>query len=193
MMGNIGIYAGTFDPIHKGHIEFALSAIEKANLDRVILLPERCPRRKLNVTPFADRIEMLKLAAQISPKLEVVALKQDQFTVTKTLPELQRRFGHKIVLLVGSDEAKHLERWPDLKVLIAQVDLCVGLRAGDSRVAIEALLTAQGWRFICIAAGATGHIASRSIRLQGQRGFIDPHVQSYITANKLYPLAFPTN
>jgi nicotinate-nucleotide adenylyltransferase len=43
---NIGIYAGTFDPVHDGHIAFAKAAISKANLDKVVIVAEKEPYRK---------------------------------------------------------------------------------------------------------------------------------------------------
>ncbi len=73
-MKKVGILAGTFDPIHIGHIAFALRAIEKAQLDKVILLPEREPRRKRNVTDFNHRLSMLKLSVKSFELLEVLEL-----------------------------------------------------------------------------------------------------------------------
>ena len=48
-MARIGIYAGTFDPVHAGHVAFALQSLEAAKLDRVYFLPERRPRGKRQV------------------------------------------------------------------------------------------------------------------------------------------------
>ena len=68
MVKRIGIFAGTFDPVHKGHISFALQAIEAAGLDEVVFLPEPRPRHKQSVTDQSHRIAMINLAIKAYPK-----------------------------------------------------------------------------------------------------------------------------
>jgi cytidyltransferase-like protein len=58
----IGIYSGTFDPVHAGHMAFALQAMQEAKLDRLYFLPERRPRYKQGVEHFAHRVAMLERA-----------------------------------------------------------------------------------------------------------------------------------
>jgi nicotinate-nucleotide adenylyltransferase len=48
-MKKIGIFAGTFDPIHEGHVAFAQAVLADLSLDKIYFLPERQPRRKTNV------------------------------------------------------------------------------------------------------------------------------------------------
>ena len=55
----IGILGGTFDPIHEGHIHMALSAMQGAHLDRVLVLPTGNPPHKIGITPAEDRWRMV--------------------------------------------------------------------------------------------------------------------------------------
>src|SRR5437868_3133041 len=106
-MARIGIFPGTFDPVHKGHIAFCLSAAARANLDSVILLPEAEPRRKQPRATFAHRWNMIQEAVADYAQIDARTLPSRQFTVAETLPELRALFpGMQLVLLAGSDVAQ---------------------------------------------------------------------------------------
>lgn len=128
-MKRIGIFSGTFDPVHKGHVAFALQAIEKADLDMVYFAPEVKPRRKAQVTHFAHRVAMLKLATRPYKRLGVLELPDRYFLARTTLPKLQQKFpGCQIHLLLGSDLFEHMPTWPQVELLIGKVGLVVGAR-----------------------------------------------------------------
>lgn len=131
-MKRVGIYAGTFNPVHAGHIAFALQAIEKTKLDELYFLPERRPRGKQGVEHFGHRVAMLNRAVKPYQKCKVLELTDMAFTVEYTLPKLQRQFeGHQLVFLVGSDVAQTMEEWPLLERLVEHTELVVGLREND--------------------------------------------------------------
>ncbi len=126
----IGIYAGTFDPVHAGHISFALQALKEAGLDKIYFLPERRPRHKTGVEHFGHRVAMLKRAAEPHSKLDVLELEDVSFTMERTLPKLQKRFqGSQLVFLFGSDIVSQLPLWPKAQNLLKQSELVVGVRA----------------------------------------------------------------
>jgi nicotinate-nucleotide adenylyltransferase len=138
MHRHIGIYSGTFDPIHQGHVAFAKEAINLFHLDKVIFLPEKTPRRKKGVSDISTREVALKKAISSEPKLESHIFQTNQFTTLKTLPELHQLLpGSTFTLLLGSDVALHLPKWQDLPMLIAGVSFVVAMREGDSRTAVE--------------------------------------------------------
>lgn len=140
----IGVYAGTFNPVHTGHISFALQALEQAELDSVYFLPERRPRHKSGVEHFGHRVAMLKQAARPHPKFSVLELDDVSFSVARTLPRLQARFGTDyIVLLFGSDVVKSLPSWPQAKQLLSNCEFIIGCREEDNPETIERLVT--GW------------------------------------------------
>lgn len=128
-----GIYPGTFDPVHKGHIAFALETMKACELDEVIFLPEHSPRGKDNVTHISQRVTSLRQNLT-DAGLSVVELSSKRFTVTDTLPELQQLFKtSKLTLLVGSDMARTFSyRWEGLEVLLRTVSLAIGIRGDDT-------------------------------------------------------------
>lgn len=137
----IGIFAGSFDPIHAGHIKFALAAIKEAKLDAVYFLPERRPLYKPEIEHFGHRTAMITRAIRPHRKLGLLELPDVHFTVPKTLPKLQKEFtGSKLVLLMGSDTVLALKAWRELPKLLSTCELAIGLRAGQSKAGtIEAL------------------------------------------------------
>lgn len=184
----IGVLSGTFDPVHRGHVAFALAAIKQCRLDKAVFLPEASPRGKVGVSSFEHRLAMLKLAARQSRKLEVLALEQPRFSVKETLPLLQARFkGEALVLLCGSDLVRTFGfRWPGLDTLLAQCELAVSLRAGESQADLEVFLTNLAIEpRITFVEGPHAHLTATQVRAGDLLG-IDPLVRAYIKANQLY-------
>ena len=139
----IGIYAGTFDPVHAGHIAFALQALAAADLDKVYFLPERQPRGKQGVEHFAHRLAMIKLAVQPYPQFETLDLPDINFSVRRTLPRLKQRFnGAQLVFLFGSDVLPGLQTWPDVDRLLLETELVIGLRAEADRADLHRIVEA---------------------------------------------------
>lgn len=137
----VGVLSGTFDPVHKGHISFALQAIEVANLDQVVFVPEPKPRHKHDVTHLGHRIAMLEIALKAYPKLSVLQLPDKKFTPATTLPRLIQRYpGSQLIMLIGSDVLGHISVWPNVRPLLAKVGLVVAVRGEkDERHAFQLL------------------------------------------------------
>lgn len=128
-MKRIGIFSGTFDPVHSGHIAFALLAAEKAELDEVWFAPEVKPRRKPQVTHFAHRVAMLKIATKPYKNLRVLELPDRYFLPAQTLAKLRHKFPNdQLVLLLGSDLFEHLHLWPRVEIMLHGMGLVVGAR-----------------------------------------------------------------
>lgn len=137
-MKRIGIYSGTFDPVHAGHLSFALQALAEARLDTVYFLPERRPRGKTGTEHFGHRAAMLKRATRPYRKLRVLELEDVSFTVATTLPRLQKKFPKaRLVFLVGSDVTAHLPQWNNSRQLLKQTELVVGVRAADNLALVQ--------------------------------------------------------
>lgn len=137
----IGIYSGTFDPVHAGHIAFALQAVTAAKLSRVYFVPERAPRGKRHVTHYAHRVAMIHRATRPYTQLEVLELEDKAFSVAHTLPRLRRDFpDDELVYLCGSDVIAHMAQWPHVAQFLQQVELCVGRRGNETQHSIEQAL-----------------------------------------------------
>lgn len=141
MNKRIGIFAGTFDPVHKGHISFALQAIEEAGLDEVVFVPEPRPRHKQDVTHQSHRIAMINLAIKAYPKLSILELPDKQFTVATSLPRLIQKYPKaKLLMLIGTDVLSHISVWPHAKTLLKNMGLVVAVRGEkDERKTLQLL------------------------------------------------------
>lgn len=125
----IGIFAGTFNPIHSGHISLALQALEASGLDKIYFMPERRPRHKTNVEHYGHRVAMIRSALLPHPRLDVLETDDISFTVNRTLSRLNILFaGSELVFLVGSDVAPHILDWPGGSKLLAEHELIIGQR-----------------------------------------------------------------
>lgn len=128
----VGIYAGAFDPIHAGHLAFALQALQTAKLDSVYFLPERRPRNKQGVEHFGHRVAMLRKALEPHPQCKLLELTDISFSPEQTLPKLQQQFpSDQLVFLFGSDVLPNLANWPKVERVLRHSELVIGLRDQD--------------------------------------------------------------
>ncbi|MDZ7786350.1 MAG: nicotinate-nicotinamide nucleotide adenylyltransferase [Candidatus Saccharibacteria bacterium] len=191
----IGIFSGTFDPIHDGHIQFALDAIADQGLDKVYFMVERRPRRKQGVRAFEHRQTMVQLAIEDEPKLGSIITDQQQFTAHQTLPILRKRFGDsvRLVLLAGDDMLSHMNEWPHVKELIQSVEFIFGVR-GQRSLARERIDTIQNtrnmtFRYTLLSSGLHNVSSSRirsQIKNHEKPSYVDKGVASYIREQGLY-------
>lgn len=132
-MNRVGVFSGTFDPVHAGHIAFALQAMTAAKLDKLYFLPERKPRTKQGTEHFAHRLAMLKAAVRPYPDMDVLEFDDISFSVRRTLPKLRIMFsGAQLVLLVGSDVVPDMITWPLIGQLFSEIELVVGMRENQT-------------------------------------------------------------
>lgn len=149
----IGIYAGTFDPVHSGHISFALQAVDQAYLDQAYFLPERKPAYKTSAEHYGHRVAMLRQAIKPYEKLALAEVVERRFSVKKTILKLEQTFtGNTLVLLMGADVFVQLPYWKDAEVLIKKVEFVVSVRSQDDLRATLATIAHLG-------------IPSRSVRI----------------------------
>ncbi|HSX45337.1 MAG TPA: nicotinate (nicotinamide) nucleotide adenylyltransferase [Candidatus Saccharimonadales bacterium] len=194
-MRKIGIFSGSFDPVHNGHLAFAHQAINRCQLDRVYFLPEPRPRRKQGVKAFEHRVAMLELAIKNQSKLGLIILKQARFNVTETLPKLTARFKNdSLYMLVGEDVLMSMINWPHVKELASAVHFIIGVRTTskvDLAKHISVIEKTRGLNFSYTIFAADDSTANSSVvRSKLRHGqtpdTIDKKVQNYITRHKLY-------
>lgn len=149
-MRKIGIYSGSFDPVHRGHIAFATEAAKLCSLDAVVFLPERMPRDKPDISPISERVTELEIALRELP-FSVIELPMDRFTVADTLPELTTRYPDSFfVFLIGSDVALKLAQWPNIQQLAAHYEFAVGMRIHESETEVQNALKQLNVRYTLV-------------------------------------------
>ncbi len=136
----IGIFGGTFDPVHLGHLILAEQAREQGRLDEVWFVPAPRPPQKdgRSITRFDVRVEMLELAIAGNASFRVDPLERDRtgpsFTVD-TLIELHRRAPeHAYALIVGGDALADLPLWRDPRGIVSRAELLVMARPGSAPI-----------------------------------------------------------
>lgn len=143
----IGIYVGAFDPVHAGHVAFALQAIGEAGLDEVIFLPERRPRFRIGPEHYAHRIAMLKAALAPHPRLSVLEVVESRFSFRRTVPNLRVMFPDAVFAFIGGmDMVASLSSWPYADVHLSQSELIVSTPPGQQETEIARLVRSAGVR-----------------------------------------------
>ena len=135
----IGIFGGTFDPVHYGHLRAALEAMEMLQLQDFRLLPAGTPPHRVNTFASADhRLAMLKLALSRYPELQVddreVRREGSSFMV-ETLGEIRREAGDvPILMMIGQDAANVLDQWHEWHKLFDLTHLVIMRRPESKHV-----------------------------------------------------------
>jgi nicotinate-nucleotide adenylyltransferase len=134
----IGLFGGTFDPVHFGHLRLAVEAREALQLARVAFLPAGHPWQRARGTQAggADRVRMLELAIAGEDGFAVDdrELRRDGPTYTvDTLAEYRRELGPQVplVFLCGTDAFARVETWHDWPRLFELAHFAVAVRADD--------------------------------------------------------------
>jgi len=135
----IGIYGGTFDPIHRGHITAAQAAAQQLGLDLLLLIPASIPPHKALPEGGADaaqRLEMATLAtAELScpaQVLDVEVRRQGKSYTADTLRTLRRQYPEdELWLLMGTDMFLSLQDWHEPQEILRLVRVAAFSRTGD--------------------------------------------------------------
>ena len=134
----IGIFGGSFDPVHAGHIALARSAIESGKVDKVLFVPAAHQPFKPDRQPAdgKDRIRMIEKAIEGTEGLGVsdYELSRPDFVsyTIDTLRAMQEKYGetNEICFILGADSFLKIHTWKRAEELIASFPLIVGVRPG---------------------------------------------------------------
>lgn len=203
-MKKIGIFGGTFNPIHNTHVEMAKAALKEGGLDEVWVMPAKVPPHKLGMKIVADsyRFEMVKLALTREKNLlpSDYELVRDRVSYTSdTLISLKKDFpGDEFTLIIGGDSVLYLEDWHEPQIIFDNADILyisrIGSESGKCLSHIDNVLKKkfENVRMKEIMFSATS-VSSTGIRKLISEGIkdasllgIDEKVMDYILSNNLY-------
>lgn len=131
-----GVFGGTFDPVHIGHLRTALELSEHLHLDKMLLIP--CgdpPHRAAPLTPGPQRLEMVELAIAGEPSLMAdsreITRAGPSYTID-TLVELRRELGPEepLYLCIGMDSLGQLNTWRQWRDYLDYAHLVIAARPG---------------------------------------------------------------
>jgi nicotinate-nucleotide adenylyltransferase len=128
----LGILGGTFNPIHLGHLRVAEEVSENLDLESVYLIPSSIPPHKIThqIADFSHRLEMVRLASEISPVLKVWDIEGQRpgpsYSI-KTLRLFHSHFGPGLELffIIGTDAFLWIKTWKEYKDLFRYASFVV--------------------------------------------------------------------
>lgn len=139
----IGLYFGSFNPIHLGHLIIANTVLEAAKLKKVwfVLSPQNPLKEKKSLLPEYDRLHLLNLAiednAQFQPSTIEFDLPQPSYTID-TLTYLKEKYpSHEFVLIMGGDQIASLHKWKNYQKLLADNEIIIYKRNDEDQLPKE--------------------------------------------------------
>jgi nicotinate-nucleotide adenylyltransferase len=143
---NIGLFGGTFDPVHRGHIALARAAMDRCKLNRILFVPANVPPHKVSrpLAPYIHRFAMLALAtasekaflpSMLEAPEERPAGKAEKPNYTiDTIRRLKQSFkkSDRLFLLIGMDAFADIEKWHQAAALFRECEFIVAGRPGYS-------------------------------------------------------------
>ncbi|MBZ4683592.1 MAG: nicotinate (nicotinamide) nucleotide adenylyltransferase [Fusobacteriales bacterium] len=165
----IGIYGGSFNPIHFGHIFLAEYIKEELNFDKILFVPVGIPsHRENNLIDYEHRVNMIKLSIKNNKYFELCEIEKNKISYTyDTYKELKKIYlKDELYEIIGEDSAAYLHKWKDYDEMIKNVKFIVlkspiiEISASDIRTRIK---------------------MGKSIKY-----YLTDEVRKYIEKNKLY-------
>ena len=136
----IGLYFGTFNPIHIGHLIIANHMAEYSDLDQIwmVVTPHNPHKKKSSLLDDYHRLHMVHLATEDYPKIQPsdieFKLPQPNYTVN-TLAHLQEKFPkHEFSLIMGEDNLNSLHKWKNYEVILQNHDIYVYPRLNSGEI-----------------------------------------------------------
>jgi nicotinate-nucleotide adenylyltransferase len=180
-LSRVGIYGGTFDPIHLGHLHVITQLIEKDLVDQLLIVPAGAPLLRQNppIATGQQRRTMCQLAladlpAQVASKVQVNPIEilrtGPSYAIDTVEAVAQNYPGDTIVLIVGQDAAEKLDQWHRIDELRAMVEFLIIARPGHAGDGVDI--------------GALD-VAATTIR-QGLSADVSSSVAAFIRENNLY-------
>ena len=202
-MKKIGIYGGTFNPPHTGHLQAAKQAVEVLDLDMLLMIPDRiAPHKDIPAGSPApeQRLEMLRIALAGEEKIQPsdIELRREGVSYTYlTLEALREQYPEEeLILLMGTDMFLSFESWKEPERICAMASLGVFYRGekGEKEkiLAQKAALEARGAK-VELVENDIINISSTQLRrllaFHAADEFLPAGVGEYIRANGLYDTA----
>ena len=187
----MGIFGGSFDPVHLGHLLVAQAAVEELGLDRLFFIPAaQSPFKPENQpAPMPARLQLLRLAlaGRTNCEIDDQEIRRGGVSYTvDTLRDYAKKFpGAKLFYLIGADHAAKLDKWREPDELARLAEFVVIPRPGESVVEFPKPFRGR------ILKGFPIEISSSQIRTRVRAGLpvdhlVTPFVAEAIRNNRLY-------
>lgn len=190
----IGVFGGTFNPPHLGHVRLAKEAAEKIGADKMLIIPSCIPPHKMpgKLASGDERMQMCRLAFE-DEIFEISSIELDRgdksYTV-ETLRELKKIYpGSELYFIIGSDMLETFTQWYRWEEILTLAKICAASREKGFEADLSVYTPEQRERIIFLETEPL-EVSSTQIRVEiaknGTPGFINPKVLKYIEENGLY-------
>jgi len=197
-----GVFGGTFDPIHVGHLILAEQCREQAKLDQVLFVPSALPphKQQQSLTSFAQRVEMLALAISGHAPFRVEEMEKERAGPSYTVDTLTQlhaaRPADELCFILGTDSLHDLPLWHQPRRILELATLLVVARADWPALSAKELKDSLqldddfSLRYQIVEAPLIA-IASRNVRRRIAEGrsvryMVPRAVEAYIADKRLY-------
>ena len=183
-----GVYCGSFNPVHKGHIKIVRTALSRNLLDRVLIVPTGNYWDKQNLPPVKDRINMLKFFE--NDRIMIDETHNDiQYTYQLFRALKQEYPDDQLVLIIGRDNIPTFDRWREYRELL-QYDFIIIPREDIDSEDLHAMMQQFGKTNYVIMEVNNISFSSSMIReniddYQKIKSYIDKRVYNYMRKNML--------
>lgn len=197
--GRTGLFGGSFDPPHLGHLSLAHCALVQLSLDRLLWLPAGRPWQKTGrgLAAPAHRRAMVELLAAGEPKFSVddSELERDgaSYTIDTVRGRLARHPGEHLFLVIGQDQFERFHTWHEWRELFALVTLAVAARAGQEvrgSAEVMEVVQAEPNKMLKLAMPAmqvsSTQVRELASRNEGLSPLVGDAVAGYIALHRLY-------
>ncbi|MDV3428175.1 MAG: nicotinate-nucleotide adenylyltransferase [Bacillota bacterium] len=189
-----GIFGGTFDPIHNGHLHIAYAALDTLNLDKIVFVPAGSPplREDKKVSDAFLRYELVKLAVRKEAKFEVSSYEINKKGISYTWETIQHfkeiEKETKWYFIAGVDCLMELEKWKNVQTIMENCQFVVYNRPGYENEEVfqqKRFIEKKYGREIIFMSLPAMEISSSKIKKLMQKGL---NVSQYLPANVYYAI-----
>ena len=189
----VGLFGGTFDPIHNAHLEVARQSRAQMDLSKVILIPSKHPPHKSEegMTGAKTRYRMVEVAIEGKENLEVspveINRKGPSFTI-ETLGEMKEVYGN-IAFIVGADNLINIDTWKEPEKLLNSCPFIVAPRGGILKGDFnKGIFKGKDLRFLNMSEISLSSTEVRERIIEGQPidGMVPKRVRDFIREKGLY-------
>lgn len=190
----VGVFGGSFDPVHAGHLIMAEYAADRLRLDEVAFVPAWLPAHKRDraLASFRHRCAMIRSAIRANPRLTISTIEGERGGVSFTADTLEAmaRKGTSLTFILGEDSLADLHTWHDPDRIVRLARLGVVPRGNGARPRLQRL--PASWRKRVVALDPPRiDISSTAIRRRLRAGksvryWVPDPVLSYIRRHGLY-------
>lgn len=189
----IGVFGGSFNPIHNGHIQIVLEAIKILNLDRIIVVPVGVPSHRLDVIDGIHRCRMCKLAFEDSDVKDKIIISDIEVNSTETsytydtLVKLKDVYKEdEFYEIIGEDSANNFKIWRDYEKILEEAQVTVFKRKGIDLKIDECLKDKMLLLNTPYFEYSSTEIREKIVKKEKIDGLLPKKVIQYITQKNLY-------